>query len=278
MADANGLTPKVYRKLLTSIYLQNQRDAKTLKDRLVRGGNPILQKENRYFSPTPKRNVLTEEYFKKLKEKPEKRHIKRIPKESNLGKDLISVKENKKIGGKKTDPIIRKNWASMSAQRIEKKKNPDAIKSYYKHFYLDNFNSIKQNQNDINNKKRMRYRNKPKDIDYISGTLEPEKVNFDNIFGFKRPQEDTKEDIFPTGNSKPLIRVKRNVKIKKNKNLTLYTGENVRNIMNPSKKGIEKKLPTKPCNNDYNKVKNEAKKNANVRYYFESNASHWKIH
>ena len=34
-------------------------------------------------------------------------------------------------------------------------------------------------------------------------------------------------------------------------------------------------MPTKPCNNDYNTLSDEARKNANVRYYFENNASQW---
>ena len=34
-------------------------------------------------------------------------------------------------------------------------------------------------------------------------------------------------------------------------------------------------MPSKPCNNDYNTLSEEARKNANVRYYFENNASQW---
>ena len=37
----------------------------------------------------------------------------------------------------------------------------------------------------------------------------------------------------------------------------------------------KKKMSSKPCNNDYNLVNEEAKKNANVRYYFENNSSQW---
>ena len=35
------------------------------------------------------------------------------------------------------------------------------------------------------------------------------------------------------------------------------------------------KLKSKPCNNDYQAVTDEAKKNAYVRYYFENNVSQW---
>ena len=51
MVDSNDLPPKLYRKLLSSIYQQNRKDAQAIKDNWSRNGNPILQKENRYFSP-----------------------------------------------------------------------------------------------------------------------------------------------------------------------------------------------------------------------------------
>lgn len=35
------------------------------------------------------------------------------------------------------------------------------------------------------------------------------------------------------------------------------------------------KMTTKPCNNDFKAVSDEAKKNASVRYYFENNISNW---
>ena len=35
------------------------------------------------------------------------------------------------------------------------------------------------------------------------------------------------------------------------------------------------KVPTKPCNNDFKAVADEARKNASVRYSFENNLSHW---
>ena len=40
---------------------------------------------------------------------------------------------------------------------------------------------------------------------------------------------------------------------------------------------LEKKLPSKPCNSDYSMIMDEARKNANVRYFFENNASQWNL-
>ncbi len=56
--------------------------------------------------------------------------------------------------------------------------------------------------------------------------------------------------------------------------LNKYYGDNVTGIMSP--KGnvkLEKKMPSKPCNNNYNVISDEARKNAHVRYYFENNIS-----
>ena len=36
-----------------------------------------------------------------------------------------------------------------------------------------------------------------------------------------------------------------------------------------------RKMGSKPCNNDFKDVSDEARKNASVRYYFENNLSHW---
>ena len=163
MVDSNDLPPKVYRKLLSSIYQQNRKDAQAIKDNWSRNGNPILQKENRYFSPRTRGNVLTQEYIKKMAEKPEKAHIKRIPIESNFGSGPTVIKESPITKGIKLNPKIRKNQSSLSAPKIEIGNKSKNLKqdSYYKYFYLDNFNSIKQNQNDIDIKNKVsKYINK----------------------------------------------------------------------------------------------------------------------
>lgn len=158
MAETNELPPKVYRKLFKNIYLQNRKDAQAIKDNWSRNGNPIIQTENRYFSPRTHRNILTQEYIKKMAEKPEKAHIKRIPVESNFSSGPNVIKENKTRPGIKINPKIRKNASSMSAPKIEiNKKNQKQFSqnNYYKYFYLDNFNSVKQNQNDIDIKNQV---------------------------------------------------------------------------------------------------------------------------
>ena len=163
MVDSNDLPPKVYRKLLSSIYQQNRKDAQAIKDNWSRNGNPILQKESRYFSPRTRGNVLTQEYIKKMAEKPEKAHIKRIPIESNFGSGPTVIKENKPPKGIKLNPKYRKNESSLSAPKIEIGKKQKINDSYYKYFYLDNFNSVKQNQNDIDIKNKVsKYINKNK--------------------------------------------------------------------------------------------------------------------
>ena len=100
----------------------------------------------------------------------------------------------------------------------------------------------------------------------------------DNPNGFQRPIEDTKENIFPLDNLKKPIKVKRNEKILKGRKVfSKYYGDNIRGIISSKNKDakLEKKLPSKPCNNDYNLVTDEARKNANVRYYFENNITQW---
>lgn len=100
----------------------------------------------------------------------------------------------------------------------------------------------------------------------------------ENPNGFQRPVEDTKENIFPSDNPKKPIKVKRNEKILKGRKVyTQYYKDKVGGIISSKNKNdeLEKKLPSKPCNNDYNVINDEAKKNAGVRYYFENNVSQW---
>ena len=93
---------------------------------------------------------------------------------------------------------------------------------------------------------------------------------------FKRPTVDTKENIFPSENPKKEIKVKRNERIIRRKIYKKYYGDKIGGIISPrTNDDIEKKMPSKPCNNDYNTLSDEARKNANVRYYFENNASQW---
>ena len=55
MTEPNQFSPKIYRRMLTRIYLQNRKDAQTIKDKWANFGSPIVQKENRLFSPRTRR-------------------------------------------------------------------------------------------------------------------------------------------------------------------------------------------------------------------------------
>lgn len=150
MTDSNGLPTKVYRKMLTTIYKQNVKDAQIIKDNWFKDADPILQRENRYFSPRTRGNILTQEYLKKMAQKPEKPHIKRIPLHSSFASGPTVIKEEKSQRGIRINPKLRKNQSSMSAPKIDINHKHMSKNNYYKYFYLDNFNSVKQNQNDIN--------------------------------------------------------------------------------------------------------------------------------
>ena len=147
MTDANGLPPKVYRRMLSSIYFQTKKDAQLIRNNWEKQGNPIVQKEDRYFSPRTKGNLLTQEYIKKMADKPQRPHIKRIPVQSHLSSGPTVTYDQKKIEGTKLHPTIRKN--QNSAPKIDKHHKQLPQSGSFKNFYLDNFNSIKENQNDL---------------------------------------------------------------------------------------------------------------------------------
>ena len=92
----NGLPPKLYKKMLTESYVQNQKEGTSIKNHLGKNHDPILQKEDRFIPPRTKGNILTEEYIKKMAEKPEKDHIKRIPLQSNLSSGVKVITDTKK--------------------------------------------------------------------------------------------------------------------------------------------------------------------------------------
>ena len=119
---------------------------------------------------------------------------------------------------------------------------------------------------------------RPRDENYITGIDRNKSMIIEDLKGFKRPFVDTKENIFPSENPKKEIKVKRKEKIlKRRKIFTKYYGDKVGEIISPNGNTsyMEKKLPSKPCNNDYSSISLEARKNAHLRYYFENNASQW---
>jgi hypothetical protein len=120
---------------------------------MVKTDNPICQTKDRYFSPRPKKNILTQEYLKKMAEKPEKPHIKRIQIESSFASGPNVIKVERKIKGIKMNPKKRKNQCSMSLPTIYRNQKHISLNSYYKNFYLDTFNSMKETSNDFSIKK-----------------------------------------------------------------------------------------------------------------------------
>ena len=89
--------------------------------------------------------VLTQEYLKKMAQKPERAHIKRIPIKSNLSSGVTVITEPKQVRGIRIGPIQKNQPHSVERRRCRKKFNIDNNKS----FYFDAFNSVKQNENDL---------------------------------------------------------------------------------------------------------------------------------
>ena len=154
MADPYPLSPKLYRTLFSSIYNQTKKDAKIIKENFSRINNPICPKEVRCSSAKRRKYNLTQEYNKKMEEKPEKIHKRRIPVKKNIEINLTVIADEPRNRSVKMFRNVRKNQSSMSAPKIERyKKN---MNGNYKNFYLDNFNSIKQNQIDLDIKRNVR--------------------------------------------------------------------------------------------------------------------------
>ena len=114
----NGLPTKVYKRMLTESYLQNVIDGASIRNYLNKNKNPILQKEDRYIPPRTRGNVLTEEYIKKMANKPEKNHIRRIPLKNNLSSGVRVITVNLKKEGIKMNPKIRKNDISYKSYEL----------------------------------------------------------------------------------------------------------------------------------------------------------------
>jgi hypothetical protein len=145
MKDQKDIPPKVYRKLLENNYQQSHREYERIKNYQCRNSNPICQKEDRYIAPKTRGNVLTQEYLKKMAQKPERAHIKRIPIKSNLSSGVTVITEPKQVRGIRIGPIQKNQPHSVERRRCRKKFNIDNNKS----FYFDAFNSVKQNENDL---------------------------------------------------------------------------------------------------------------------------------
>ena len=145
----NGLPPKLYKKMLTQSYFQNYKEGHSIKNFLNKNQDPILQKQDRYIPPKTKGNVLTEEYIRKMANKPEKNHMKRIPMKNNLTSGVKVITVNRKKEGIKMNPKVRRNEDSTKSYENYKHmrtfKSPDTLKN----FYFDAFNSFKENQYEL---------------------------------------------------------------------------------------------------------------------------------
>ena len=290
----NGLPSNLYKKMLTQSYLQNQKDSSSIKNFLIKNRNPILQKEDRYIPPRTKGNILTEEYYKKMVEKPEKNHMKRIPLKANLGSGVKVIAETKKKTGIKMNPKVRRNQNSTKSYELNKHlktfKKPDSLKN----FYLDNFNSVKENQYELARHKtnvsknhfifliilQRRFLCRPKDNIIIPPQPLENPNSFSQTFsnGFKRPlPTKTYDRIFNTEKKAREF----NLEQEKKKGYIRRNNKAYRDCignMFEEQGKITKKMPIiaeKPCNDNFRVLSAEAKKNMVDRYYYDNNLNQW---
>ena len=146
MKDSKDIPPKVYRQMLTNNYKQSHKEYQQIKNYQNKHSNPICQKEDRYIPPKTRGSMLTQEYIKKMAEKPERAHIKRIPIQSNLSSGVTVITEPKQARGIRLGPVYKNQAHSAERRRVRKKLFPENNKN----FYFDAFNSSKQNENDLN--------------------------------------------------------------------------------------------------------------------------------
>ena len=144
MKDSKDIPPKVYRQMLTNNYKQSHKEYQQIKNYQNKHSNPICQKEDRYIPPKTRGSVLTQEYIKKMAEKPERAHIKRIPIQSNLSSGVKVITETKEPRGIRLGPQYR-YYHSQERRRCRKKILPQSKAN----FYFDAFNSVKENENDL---------------------------------------------------------------------------------------------------------------------------------
>lgn len=145
MKDQNDMPPKVYRKLLENNYQQAHKEYERIRNSQYMTSDPICQKEDRYIPKRTHGRVLSQIYFQKMAEKPERAHIKRIPIQSNLSSGVTVITEPKQVRGIRIGPIQKNQPHSAERRKVRKKYYSDNNKT----FYFDAFNSVKQNENDL---------------------------------------------------------------------------------------------------------------------------------
>ena len=154
MSKKNSIPLKVYKNMLADNYKQSKKEYQKILEYQRTYHDPICQKEDRYIPPKTKGNVLSQEYLKKMAEKPEKAHIKRIPIKSNLTSSGVTVitEPDKPIGKRRQN----KEYHPSSAQKRNLGKK--IILDNHKRYYYDDFNSSKLNRTQIANKNKQKVR------------------------------------------------------------------------------------------------------------------------
>ena len=154
MASKNQIPLKLYKNMLSDNYKQSKKEYNKILEFQRSIHDPICQKEDRYIPQKTKGYVLTQEYLKKMAEKPEKAHIKRIPIQSNLSSGVNVIKDQNKPRGKRIGEFQGIHASSAQKRKLGKK----IVSDTYKKFYNDNFNLSKLNQTDasINTRKKVR--------------------------------------------------------------------------------------------------------------------------
>ena len=154
MSKLSPIPPKLYRNMLADNYKQSRKDYQKILEFQRSMHNPICQKEDRYIKPKTRGNVVTQEYYKRMMEKPEKAHIKRIPLKNNLTSGMVVITEPDKPRGKKINQYQVYRAASAQRRHLGKK----MVINNYKKLYHDDFEAAKLNQTDIklDNQKKVR--------------------------------------------------------------------------------------------------------------------------
>ena len=293
----NDLPPKLYKKMLTESYFQTKKDETSIKNYLAKNHDPILQKEDRYIPPRTRGNVLTEQYIKKMAEKPEKTHIKRIPLKNNLSSGVIVIAEPNKRQGIKMKQKIRRNQDSMKTNENQKHLRTYKNKDNLKNFYFDNFNSVKQNQNNLEKIKasvsykiitnniyiflfQRRYINRPKDNDIIppKPIENGEKNNVDISYARRNYPEKTYDRIFNSDKKERQF----NIEQEKRKGVIRRDNKPYRDSIGKmfEEQGKISRIPKiaeKPCNDNFQILSSEAKKNYIDRYCCDNCSNQFKI-
>ena len=138
LTSRNPLPTKLYKTMLLDNYKQSKREYQKIIESQRKPHNPICPKEDRYIKPKTKGSLVSQEYFNRMKEKPEKAHIKRIPLENNLSSGLVVMTEPCKKEGKQRVEYYKYCPSSAQKRHLGKK----IVEDNYKKFYYDDFITV----------------------------------------------------------------------------------------------------------------------------------------